>query len=702
MPIDESRFAHLRSNRAQIVAHAPGIEDWPGPTLQDLLEEDRIRFLNSRRAVQLWVAGAPAKEIRRNTSMTTDASRRLAERCVRLNPKTRTIFGFWACLPGFRGPTQPRHRYRAFNSAYVKVGKGLAGALQDVFRRYPGIEKKLHDFVTTRMESGAAPVPILTIANIYDRFIALCKDFGLRERREWPFTAKRCGYEAVRRWYKKFRHEVPARTIRNEYGDAAVSIDRIDRQISNVPKSKAAYLAYERVELDEHHEDGRWSIMTPVAHNQFSWVAAARLHALVMRDVGSKVALACGISYRERYAIADILRLVHAALVPPPRKSLFVANSHFRYDPEACFPAELPGFEKLTWQVLAMDADRAHFSAHVLESLALDIGCHVYGERIGTPTARYSIEGFFKLIADMCENLPSATGNRPDSAARRDPDKAAKRWNIVAPLAEQLLDLKCRNYNVTPSAECEGLSPIQRLQEMFALKKRYRCPLGELRQANLYRFLPRYEANLTRRRGASSLSPFGVNLFGGRYVGPELSEDVELSFCGVTAVTVYVQEDACHAFVVPKAFPDRAYPVVLTGAYSDMAHTLEWRRLAYAYRKNMHIKGKVSTYNLMVGMLRGLGAAAKSDNAVASLLSGVTAFMDRNGRGDTTYVDLPTEKREALSEYARKIAEADEAEGFNDDDLEYPSTPGAARTTDEVRPPGSAPKGRANDPFGLL
>ena len=202
---------------------------------------------------------------------------------------------------------------------------------------------------------------------------------------------------------------------------------------------------------------------------------------------------------------------------------------------------------------------------------------------------------------------------------------------------------------------------------MLAQGRVYRSPLGELRKTNLYKFLPRHPANLTRKRGAQSLGPFGVNLFGGRYVGRELAQDTELSYAGNAAVTVYVQEDARFAFVVPHAFPDRCYPVTLTGAYSDIPHTLAWRQVTYNFRKNKHIAGKVSTASLMMGMLKALGDAAKTDKPIATLLSGATAFMDTYGRGDTTYVGMEKDEREKLAEYAHKVAEQSEAEGLDEE-----------------------------------
>jgi hypothetical protein len=335
----------------------------------------------------------------------------------------------------------------------------------------------------------------------------------------------------------------------------------------------------------------------------------------------------------------------------------------------------------------------------------------VVGETLGQPTARGPLENFFQILAVMSKNSPSATGNKPDSAARRSPEIAAVRWNVVAPLAEHLLDVKARNYNVTPSAQCFGISPIHRLHEMLAAGKVFQCPMGELRQARLYLFLPRYPATLSRKRGKKSFGPMGVNLFGGRYVGPELAADQELAEGIDMGVVVYVQPDARYGFVVPNAFPDRCYPVTLAGAFSDIPHTLETRRLVVAYAKNSHIKGHADSASLTTGVVRALGEAARTDNAAAVLLSGAVAFMDRFGRGDTTYVGMGPGEVESLADYARSIAksEGDLDPGEDDDGLDYaappqpPQRPSPRSGASSVAPePPPQQQSRSLDPYDLM
>jgi hypothetical protein len=290
------------------------------------------------------------------------------------------------------------------------------------------------------------------------------------------------------------------------------------------------------------------------------------------------------------------------------------------------------------------------------------------------------------------ESSPAATGSKPDSPVRRNPEAAAIRWNIVGTLAEEILDLFCRNYNATPSAATNGMSPISLLGELKANGEFFRLPVNDLSVAALWLLLPVHPANLTRRRGKNGFGPLGVNLFGGRYVGPELTKDHELAFAANTDVSVYVQEDARFAFVVPKAFPDRVYEVTLKGRYSQMPHTLAWRRLASNAAKNAGIAGKADSPQLMFGLLQGLGEVANTDGEASSILSGAVSFMNRYGTGDVGYVQMTADQRAALVAHARALGDEDDSEG-------------AMKTVTYLVPtasPSAKPAAPANDPFGLL
>ena len=109
---------------------------------------------------------------------------------------------------------------------------------------------------------------------------------------------------------------------------------------------------------------------------------------------------------------------------------------------------------------------------------------------------------------------------------------------------------------------------------------------------------------------------------------------------------------------------------MLKGRYAEEPHTLLARRWATTLAKNLAISGRARLPDVMTGLLTGLGELGKSDKAVASILNGTVAFMERNGRCETPYVATEPQEREALREWAQNLVEeggiADDA-GYGDD-----------------------------------
>lgn len=684
-----------RRQRGELCLDAPPFSTWPRPDVErDVAAEGRAWYFARCRAVEMWVAGETGAAIEAATGVSVREARKLAERAVRRNPRTQHITGLWVCVNGFRTRGARNQRREPFDPELVRRGKGMSSALDQFFVQHPDIKRELSLFVEKRRTSSTAPASLLTPGRVYEAFIGLCRKAGLAGSNQWPFNTKRGGYESIRRWYHKERWTSPIRAASNAHGEATGDLAHHDFKTLGSSRMGGPLLAYERCELDEHHIDAMWEVAFPLENGQFATIRTSRVWGLCLVDCGSTAILACGISYRERYDRSDVMRLVQRAIAPPPRRQLRYDDANYCYAPEAAFPAELPDLRHNTWQTLAFDADASHISPVTLSAIQDVLGCHIASERVGDPTARSFIEAVFGNLTALFQAAPSATGNRPDSPARRNPEAAAQRWHFVAPIAEELLDVYCRNYNSRPSAACQGLSPLQKLEEMLARGEVFRSPLGDLGAQNLWRLLPVYPAHLTKSR---STGPLGVNLFGARYVSHALASDQELMYASNTAVRVYVQEDARFAFVVPEAAPAKVFQVTVAGRYSAVPHTLEWRRLSVNAAKNMARSGIASAPQTMFGVASMLGEAAKTEAPAAALLSGIAAFMDRYGGGNGIYVGSTPQERERLAEWASRI-QGDEAA----EEGEAPS-PAPVPIARVVLPVTRAPTDKGTyDPFGLL
>lgn len=655
------RPIRTRTPRAAALANLPPLTTWPTPPVQSMDAGATELYYKNKLAVELYVQHSNEAEIKQRTGFAISKARKLTERCLRRHPHTEAMVGLWACVPGRRMPGETHQRKSGFNPELAKSGKGMKGALADLFRRYPLIQAEMLQFIKTRHLTGEAPVPLITSKAIVSVFHRLCRRMELRED-QWPFNTARMGENAILDWWKRTKADYPVETTSNQFGTEAAQLARLDNAMIATTKPPFVLNAYARMELDEHLVHAMCSIGIPNRKGTMTWVCSRRVWCLALVDVRSGAILSCVVCYGDKYDSNDVLALVRKAIFPPARRTLTLADADFCYTPDAAFPGELTEFHRNTFQVLAWDNAAEHKSLALRGLIRQTVGADVVFERVGEPTARNGIEGLFAKVAAEFEVLPSGTGTNPQSPARRDPEESAQKWKLYAHELEEVLDVFCRNFNSKPSTKCGGLSPLAFLKELNLKGEVFSSPLGELGPNNAYKLLPSYPGYLTRRRG--KFGPLRVCLFGASYSSVKLANNALLAYATDTSVTVYVEDDARMAHVVPNAHPELCFQVmVIDKDLRGFPHSLQWRRLAEAAISNTVGKGEALTPNLMMGVLGAIGEAAQENlpGAVAQL-GGISGFMATSGSNGTTFV-MALEQREKLLAETEHLVETFDEEG---------------------------------------
>lgn len=687
-----------RRNRAEITEPAGQALDWPTPST--VPEPKRDRYELNRLAVRLYVSGQTEAEVnaelrkRWGHGLPAGSVWRLAQRCTAVNPETGELTGFWACIPHWRAAPGPRGRH-----ARPKTHRNKRHHLSVLFDEFPDIEARLCNFVLKRTvaRQEMRPVAKLTVQKVWDVFLSECKlkMLHLQDNR-WPFNDDRRGYEAVRRWYRDEKYRNPSQAAVNELdADTAKMVARDYRGIAVQPLAVSRAVAYARTELDEHKMDHMWSILLPSA-NEGEWIASheTRLWALVMAEKESQAVLSTGVAFGRSYSRADLLRLIHGAIQPPERPSVLrLDDSEWQFASGARYPGEDREFSRNTWQVLSMDSHSVHRSTDAVHAIEQVTHCQVDFDAVGDPTRRALIEGFFARIAKVSEWYESATGSKPDSGARRDPEGGAVRSRVYMPLAEEYLDVLCRNHNVTPLKCLDGSTPMERLYERLKQDRCFTSKVGAFGKNNLHLLLPRFEANL-RRRHSKTHGPICVYFGYTYYVGPALSSCQELMFSQDLTVDVYVQEDARFAFVVPRAFPERTFKVVVAGRWRNEPHPLSMRTLTGNRAFKKWFEGHTSMPLTGVGLARGLAKAASTNEGLARLVGGYTAFADRYGSGVVPNINLSNDDIARLLDFANGLGEDDAwSEVQAEEGGSVTSTGGAS---------SSSERSSDTNPFGII
>ncbi len=706
----------MRRNRAEMtLMHS---RDWPGPRDFPPLEprsdevEAHAKWKADKLRFDMNVCAATAYNDEHKTEPEVNAilfkrfGKRLApgsvwklvQRCNTFNPQTKRVHGFWACIPRYRPA-----RLREFDTAH---SRNPQHQLSQLFRQFPHIEAKLVTFIADRTtgKKEMRPVSVMDPSMVWDTFLGLCKAEGMHlAPKRWPFTHKKQGYEAIRRWYHEEKYRNPSAAAFNELNESVAKSIRAAYRSIGVPKVAARLgMAYTRTELDEHMFDAEFTVFVPgEAPDEWIAVPQGRLYFLVIIECETEAVLAADVAFGEAFDMNDVKALVHDAILPPPRPSSFrLDDPEWALAEDACFPAELPEFRRCTWQVLAMDRALQHRAGDTREAIERVTGCQLDFDKPDEALSRYFIEGFFKRLAAFARWLESATGNAPDSPSRRDSAGGAVRSRLTRALARELLQLYCRNYNAAKK-KGTGRAPNQTLLDRLAQGRCYIGRLGEQGYDNLYRLLPRYEGKLCERVTRSH-GPVCVYLGYEYYLGPELSSRHELLRASDLTVDVYVQRDARYAIAVPRAFPEFAFLIVLCGPWAAEPHTLEWRMLVKRMAARGWFADHASKPLLGLAAARGLGRAAATDAGIAKLLAGYYTFVDHYGRGEVRYVNLTPEQRAELHQWLG----VDESEPLSPG--ESPWQPKTAKTSPsgngrhEPEPAPQAATQDADDEYGIL
>lgn len=614
----------LRLTREQLVEGVPARANWPKPDCSKQFSKDAAgraaenRYLATQGALDEYVDGKKEQDIisaRPRAELKRGQLYRLFKRALERNPRTGAINGYWVCIPGWSAKAPPD------DPADSPYGKDLA----KFFGQHPDVEAELcvFCFPASADKKPNAPVHHLTPRNVHDEFLRLLRAKGLHDvkPRAWPYVrvsrdketqaaklveSTTVGYEAIRRWWKKKCFLRPSEAaFRVLSPDKAALFKRdhkkLDEHNARRPRN---FNLFERWEFDEHKLDAQWTMLLPMLNGQFQEVHTGRLWGLGIVDCAVPLRLASTVSRFPRYRTEDVKRLIYRAMFPPAQRRLSLEHPEFRYREGAAFGLELAAFRGSSCKHLCADGDVTHDSEETRELIRDVLRCLFVQGALGVPEKHAFAEKLFHLWSTAMKVLPSATGNAIDDPARNPrASDAALRYRITWWLAEELIDVLSRNWNVTPMLALGGVSPLQAAEELWRKGRVYHSGFGRFEVPALYRFLPKNPATrpprLGRLRNGHELSPLVVRHGDGLYTSAKLNAYPDLYHVSNPGVDIYVQEDARFAVVVPHAFPDRTIKVALVGKYAAVPHSIEMRLLANRYAKRRVTQDRASAPNEM-------------------------------------------------------------------------------------------------------
>jgi hypothetical protein len=441
-------------------------------------------------------------------------------------------------------------------------------------------------------------------------------------------------------------------------------------------------------------------------NGKFREVRTTRLWGLSVVDCSVFLRMGSCVSRFPRYRTEDVKRLLYRAMFPPSRLSLTLEHKEYCYYEGAAYGLEPSAFQGSVCKNLCLDSDSTHLAEDTLECIKDVLRCAVVNGLVGVPEKHPFVERLFGAWSTAMKMLPSATGRDIDDPARQhDAEAAAVRYRILWGLAEEILDVLCRNWNVTPMLALGGVSPLHAADDLWRKGRVFRSGFGLFERPSLFRFLPKNPGSkppvLGHLRNGNPLSPLVVRHGDAVYTSFALNASRDLYHAAERGVDIYVQEDARFAFVVPHAFPERVYRVAMAGRYAATAHTMEMRLMTNRYSKLKTAQHRASAADTMAGVVGALASKKTNDKAFQHFLGGLLTFMGRAGTGDLTYIDLSEEDRERLLLEAKEIMKG---EGYDPDTEDGEGAAPDASAAEPAAPPEARvwTPGQTPDDFNII
>lgn len=424
--------------------------------------KERGLFMLRRRSIELYLSGASAADVRRETGMSrSNVYRLIVERCLVPHDD--------GCLYGWRGalPFLRIAKYRRKSKPRVgEDGAGTVGSLQWLFASPDGrsleqrFRSKILEIATGLQGPGKRKQPL------FRWLINELRELGYEQRGEWPFNVEKLGYVTITAYIDRILEENLARQRLLLGGEEARR-----KSIAGDGVNRPPMEPFDRVECDAYKLDARMVVAIPSPHGGVEMRKIHRIWVIVLIEVISRTVLGYHLSLRRECGAEDVLRAVkHALSVWAPRKINF---SDIAYTEGAGMPSYVaPHLGGACWKEFSVDGALANICDRVENTLKEVVNCRIlkpqddqsYTSRRSKDDRPY-IEAFFGHLAKGgFHRLAPTTGSKPADKHGSDPAAIAEATCFQLEYAEELLAALIANYNATPHSGLGYRSPLSQLQ----------------------------------------------------------------------------------------------------------------------------------------------------------------------------------------------------------------------------------------------
>jgi len=507
--------------RLTLLNGLPPIDEWPGIDINCLSEAHQKVAERRVSALKMYVLGAAHQTIESATGIPRPEVHRLLKRCLSMSADGR-IFGLRALVPGMR--VEAYKRIAHVQCAPGDSNQGCAGALEQVFERFPDLRKAVHsEFLkmTPRRKRGDARI---RICDLHAKFIRWLEEHGLKAT-EWPLNTANEGLEALRRYCHSLLDAEPEKWIRARSGQEAARRLTVGRGIAPVMPMLRPFGA---VQLDFHKVDSACVIHITNSFGCEVRVPLARWHIGVLIEERFELILGAVLALELTPSADSVLETLECGIVPISQESNGCAlaiglGKHV-------FPnQQFSALNGQCFSVLRMDNGWSNTARDVIDNVIDTIGCAVHFGPVKAWWGRDTIERVFGQVTRTgLQRSPSTYGSNPGDTRKNDPNAQAEDLDIRLSDIVSAISHAIMLQNASRTAALLMGSPLQALEAAMHNPESGFVP-SPLPQNTSELPLLMYHVEVATVRGSIKKGerPF-VKIAGWRYTNVRLANDFTL------------------------------------------------------------------------------------------------------------------------------------------------------------------------------
>ena len=326
----DSKFNLARKIKGLSDSSFLDFQNWPTPDEGSFPDNDRSLYFKRKTAVQLYLSGCPASELKEKSGFArSHIYRMVTERCLKLHPDG-LIYGWRGLVPNLRLNPYTRKNLIKIDA----FGNGAAGAMQTVLDINPDIRTSFEKRILGYTSPNKLGETKRSSQEHLKWFLNKLRGRGYEIRNEWPFNTENFGYVTVCNYIKEVLDSNPKKAARILGGlnseRKLLSGDGVDRPV---------YKIYQRVEMDAHHTDTSVCIMMPTVSGDYVPKIIHRIWVIVILDVFSRAVLGYYMSMGKEVSKDDVLRTIKSALSKWSRKNLSFCKEDEAYEDGGGLPS---------------------------------------------------------------------------------------------------------------------------------------------------------------------------------------------------------------------------------------------------------------------------------------------------------------------------------------------------------------------------